>query len=116
MKTFGQLQIGNIIYKCNYLNNDIEQYEILNIEDSCYTGQLLLSLKRNDKRKNYYDYVNEQINVFINNSYESNRGIVGHDTNTMWCADKNAVYKTFDMYRNKILTELNNQEITIKNL
>ena len=117
MKKFGQLNVGDTIYKCNYLKNDIESYEVIDIMNSNYSNQKKLLLHRNNKDKKYYsEYVTDIINVFDDNSSESARQLIGHDDNTLWCADRDAVRNAFAEYKKNILKKLNEQEIMINTL
>lgn len=117
MKTFSQLNVGDIIYKCNYLNNDIESYEVIDITNSNHSNQKKLMLHKNNGDKKYYiKYVTDIINVFDDNSSEYARHLIGHDDNILWCADKDAVRNTFANYKKNILKKLNDQEIMINAL
>lgn len=117
MKKFSQLNVGDIIYKCNYAENDIESYEVIDITNSSYSNQKTLMLHRNNEDKKFYnDYVTDVINVFDDNSSEHARQLIGNDENTLWCVDRNTVRETFDNYKEKILKKLNEQEIMINKL
>ena len=117
MKKFGQLNVGDTIYKCNYLKNDIESYEVIDITNSNYSNQKKLMLHKNNGDKNYYiKYVTDVINVFDDNSSEYLRHLIGHDDNILWCADRDAVRNTFAEYKKNILKKLNEQEIMINAL
>ncbi len=116
MKTFGQLQINDIIYRCNYQNANIEKYEVLKIENSIYTNQLKLSLKQYDKEYHYVNHIDIEINVFKDSSYELNRQLIGYDLNTVWCTDKDAVYKTYDIYSKNVVRKLKDTKKIINKL
>ncbi len=120
MKTFGQLKIGNIIYRCNFRKNEIIKYEVINIDNSKYSNQLQLSLHNVDSKLAYYsysnDYITDIVNVFSNKSYEYYRQLIDHDRDTFWCADKEAVKTVFEKYRNNINKQLSEQEININRL
>ena len=117
MKKFSQLNVGDTIYKCNYVENDIESYEVIDITNSSYSNQKTLMLHRtNDDKKFYNDYVTDVINVFDDNSSEHARQLIGNDENTLWCVDRNIVRETFDKYKENILKKLNEQELMINKL
>ena len=114
MKKFKNLQIGDIIYKCNFKRNDITKYEVLNNEPSRYVGQLFLSLQRiNEQTRSYSEYVNEQINVFEENSNEPCRGFIGSDKETLWCSDKTTVLNKFLEYKKNVMDLLREQQNNI---
>ena len=121
MKKFSQLNVGDTIYKCNYMENYIESYEVVDITNSSFSNQKKLMLHKNNEDKKFYtdfytNYVTDVINVFDDNSSEYLRYIIGHDENTLWCADRDAVRETFDKYKENILKKLNEQEIMINTL
>ncbi len=116
MKTFGNLYIGDIIYRCNFQTCDIQKYEVLNIEDSQYKEQVCLSLKHINDSSRYTEYINEQINVFNNKSYENVRNLIGHDENTFWCVDKFIVKEIFNKYYNDAQRKLNDKRKIIESL
>ena len=117
MKKFSQLNVGDTIYKCNYLKNNIESYEVIDITNSNHSNQKKLMLHRNSGDKKYYtEYVTDIINVFDDNSSEYARQLIGHDNNILWCADRVAVRETFAKYKKNILKKLNEQEIMINTL
>ena len=117
MKTFSQLNVGDIIYLCNYLKNDIESYEVIDMTNYNHSNQKKLMLHKNNGDRNYYiKYVTDIINVFNDNSSEYARQLIGHDDNILWCADKDAVKNTFVKYKKNILKKLNEQEVMINAL
>lgn len=117
MKKFGQLNVGDTIYKCNYLKNDIESYEVIDITNSNRSNQKKLMLHKNNGDRNYYiKHVTDVINVFDDNSSEYLRHLIGHDDNILWCADKDVVRNMFAEYKKNILKKLNEQEIMINAL
>ena len=118
--TFGKLQIGNIVYRCNFKKNEIIKYEVIGIDDSRFLNQIQLSLHNLSNTSAYYsynsDYVTDIINVFSDKSYEYYRQLIDHNKDTIWCADKNTLKKIFEEYKNNINIQLNKQREYIDRL
>lgn len=113
MRTFGNLNVGDHIWKCNFVTNDIKEYEIIDITESKYSTprsvQVCFHLSKiSNNTHTYFDNnVNEIINVYSDRLYENDRMLMGHNLNIFWCAGYKQMIECFDKYKNKILNELN---------
>lgn len=119
MKTFDDLYIGDYVYECNFKKCKFTKYEVLEKNDSDYTGQLSISLhdvSRENKTRYYDEYVTTVIDVFKNKSYEHRRQMIGHDDDVYWCADKNAVIELFEQYQSTLNGQLKHQRELINRL
>ena len=114
MKKFKDLSIGDTIYCCNFFEDNIKTYEVLNIKNSKYENQLTLWL--HDKANKYSpDYVNEIVHVFKDKSCDTVKGMVS-DGKTLFCVNKQSVNEQFNSYCNTITNELQKKKEMILRL